>query len=157
MKKRLADGDDLKELIGYQLQMANLQVTGEAREALAGFDLSPAKVTALLLIRDNEGCEQSALGRAFSINRSSAMKLVNTLADRGLIERKPGRDLRSNALYLTEPGREELAQMVAVIRRADDEATGVLTAPERTELMRLLAKLRHDGAEAGPRPQASAD
>ncbi len=40
-----------------------------------------------MLIKDNAGCEQSALGRALSINRSSAMKLVNALSDKGLIER----------------------------------------------------------------------
>lgn len=149
MRKRLTDGEDLTGLVGYQLQMANLRVSGEAREALAALDISPAKVTALLLIRDNEGCEQSALGRAFSINRSSAMKLVNGLTERGLIERKPGRDLRSNALHLTERGREELARMVAAVRSADEEVAAVLSGRERAELMRLLAKLRQGRTDSG--------
>ncbi|MFP5432659.1 MAG: MarR family transcriptional regulator, partial [Alphaproteobacteria bacterium] len=49
-----------------------------------------AKFTALLLIRDNPGCDQTALGRALSVNRSSAMKLVNILEERGWSNGGPG-------------------------------------------------------------------
>ena len=147
MKKHLIDGEELAGLLGFQIQMANLHVIEQARSALKEFQISPAKLTALLLIRDNPGCEQSALGRALSINRASAMKLVNILADRNLIERRPGRDLRSNALHLTERGRVELAPMALTLREADDAATAALSTHERANLLRLLNKLRQ--AKAG--------
>ncbi len=143
MMKRMIDGDELAGLLGFQLRMANLRLTEAARVALQDFKISPAKLSALLLIRDNPGCEQSALGRAFSINRASAMKLVNVLDDRNLIERQPGRDRRSNSLHLTEQGRIELVQMAQALREADDAAAATLSAHERAELLRLLGKLRH--------------
>lgn len=148
MVKRLNDGEELTGLLGFQVQMANLHLTEQARSALKELQISPAKLTALLLIRDNPGCEQSALGRALSINRASAMKLVNVLADRNLIERRPGRDLRSNALHLTEQGRIELAPMALTLREADDAAAVALSAQERAELLRLLTKLRHGNSRA---------
>lgn len=142
MAKILIGSEELSGLLGFQVQMANLHVIEQSRAALKEFQISPAKLTALLLIRDNPGCEQSALGRALSINRASAMKLVNVLADRNLIERRPGRDLRSNALHLTEQGRIELGPMTQAIRDADDATAAALSIHEREELLGLLIKLR---------------
>lgn len=147
MMKRLIDGKELAGLLGYQVQMANLHVIEQARSALKEFQISPAKLTALLLIRDNPGCEQSALGRALLINRASAMKLVNVLVGRNLIERRPGRDLRSNALHLTERGRVELEPMALTLRDADNAAAAALSPHERANLLHLLSKLRQ--AKAG--------
>ncbi|MEP6868125.1 MAG: MarR family transcriptional regulator [Novosphingobium sp.] len=143
MTNRLIAGKELAGLIGYQVQMANLFLNEQARTALDKFQISPAKLSALLLIRDNAGCEQSALGRALSINRSSAMKLVNVLADRNLVERRPGRNLRSNALHLTEQGRIEIAAMAQTLRNADDASAAALSINERAEFLRLLEKLQH--------------
>lgn len=143
MTKRIIAGKELAGLIGYQVQLANLLLNELARTALAEFQISPAKLSALLLIRDNPGCEQSALGRVLSINRSSAMKLVNVLADRSLVERRPGRNLRSNALHLTEQGRAEIADMAQTLRNSDDAAAAALSINERAEMLRLLGKLQH--------------
>lgn len=100
---------DLDALLGYQIDMAHLAMIADAREALAPFAITPAKLTAMLLIRANPGCDQTALGRSLRINRSSAMKLINYLAERDLVERRPGRDLRTNALHLSAEGEVRLA------------------------------------------------
>ena len=60
-------GADLRGLVGYQIQRVHLELDADARAAMADHDLSPAKLTALILIRDNPGCDQTALGRALSI------------------------------------------------------------------------------------------
>ena len=49
---------------------------------LTAQDAVDAKVTALLFIRDFPGSAQSSLARFLAINRSSAMKLVDTLVSR---------------------------------------------------------------------------
>jgi DNA-binding MarR family transcriptional regulator len=134
-------GADLQTLVGYRVQQANLLMETDARAALSDFDLSPAKMTALILIRDNPGCDQTALGRALSINRSSAMKLVNILADKGLVERRPGRDLRTNALALLPEGAHQLEAMVAAVRQSDARMTQRLSADELATLHGLLARL----------------
>ena len=120
----------------------------DARAAMAAHDHSPAKLTALILIRDNPGCDQTALGRALSINRSSAMKLVNILAERGLVERRPGRDLRTNALWLTAEGEAKVPVMVDALRVSDARMTARLSAEEVRTLSALLRKL-------GPVPRAA--
>ena len=137
----------LGDLIGYQLHLANLVTLRDARAALATQETTPAKVTALAFIRDNPGCDQSALGRFLDVNRSSAMKMVNALEDRALIERREGRDRRSNGLHLTAGGEQSLTRMIATLVAAEAKLAESLTLPERRELLRLLAKIR-DGETA---------
>lgn len=145
---RMKQGADLQSLMGYQIQRANLRMDADARAALADYDISPAKLTALTLIRDNPGCDQTALGRALSINRSSAMKLVNILVEKGLIERRPGRDLRTNALQLLPHGQTQVKAMLKAIGRSDVRMTARLSADEVQMLSHLLSRLGTDDADA---------
>ena len=138
----MKQGSDLDGLLGFRIELAHLIAIEDARLALAPYALTPAKLTALLLIRANPGCDQTALGKALSVNRSSAMKLVNVLVDRGLIERRPGRDLRTNALHLLPGGEERVAEMLDRLRESDRRLAADLTAAERATLMALLKKLR---------------
>ncbi len=143
---------EFETLLGYQIQRANLLMIGDARKALEPSGLTPAKLTALMLIRANPGCDQTALGRALSINRSSAMKLTNALVASDLIERRPGRDLRTNALHLLPQGEAELVEMLARLHESDRHMTGRLTDAERTTLSGLLRKLGPSRRKAGTEP-----
>ncbi len=136
------EGKELQRLLGFQLLMAELHMGNRAREALVPFGITPAKLAALLIIRDNPGCDQSALGQALWVNRSSAMKLVNALTEQDLVERQPGRDLRTNALHITASGRDRLEAMVQCLNEADAAAAVALSADEQRQLLGLLRKLR---------------
>lgn len=140
MKKVFRTNPVMDSLVGYQARMISLRLNEGAREALDGFGISPAKVTALGLIAANPGCGQSALARALSINRASAMKLVNVLEEHGLVERRPGRDLRSNALHLTAKAQADLPVMLARLADSDKVALTPLTEKERAALSQLLDK-----------------
>lgn len=140
----MKQGSDLRTLLGYQLQRAHLSMEIDARASLSACDLSPAKLTALILIRDNPGSDQTALGRALSVNRSSAMKLVNILVDRNLIERRPGRDLRTNALHLLPAGQALVESMLKGTRESDARMTARMTAEEVRTLHTLLRKIGPD-------------
>jgi len=141
MTQAASQDDELDMLIGYQLQMARLRLMEAAHAALEPYGISPARVTALALIRAQPGLDQSALGRALSINRASAMKLVNLLVERGLVERRPGRDLRSHALHLTREGETQLPEMVARLRDSEVPVLADLTEPERATLLQLLHRI----------------
>lgn len=133
--------DDLETLLGYHMQRAFLVMTDDARSALEPHGLTPAKLTALMLVRANPGCDQTALGRALSINRSSAMKLVNALAARGLIERRAGRNLRTNALHLLPNGEAQVAELLSLLRESDRRMSARLSDAERKTLFGLLRKI----------------
>ncbi|MET4898495.1 MarR family transcriptional regulator [Sphingomonadaceae bacterium jetA1] len=134
---------ELDALIGYQLQMARLRLMDAAYAVLAPYGISPARVTALALIRAQPGLDQSALGRALSINRASAMKLVNLLVERGLVERRAGRNLRSHALHLTGEGETRLPEMIARLRDSEAPLLADLSSTDRATLLQLLQRI-HD-------------
>jgi DNA-binding MarR family transcriptional regulator len=136
-------------LTGFSLQMTALQVAAQTRDALARFEVSPAKVTALSLLRMNPGCDQSALGRALRVNRASAMKLVNSLSARGLVERRPGRNLRTKALHLTPAGERLLDDALPCLERVDAQAVRTLTADQRETLHAMLALVREQAEDDG--------
>jgi DNA-binding MarR family transcriptional regulator len=146
--------DDLENILGYQMQRAFQIMTEDARRVLEPHGLTPAKLTALMLIRANPGCDQTALGLALSINRSSAMKLVNGLAARGLIERRPGRNLRTNALHMLAYGEEQLAGVLTLLHDSDRRMSARMTDAEQRSLFALLRKV---GPARTRRPKDSTD
>ena len=129
-------------LLGYQLHRTDLMMMDLLADALAEFGLTAARATGLVYIALHEGCDQTALGTALGINRASTVALVNALVSLGAIERRPGRDRRSNALWLTDTGRGLRAQSERLTSENDATVFGVLTDEERDTLRRLLRKVR---------------
>lgn len=128
--------------IGYQLRRADMLSMEALHEEMAKLGVRPGRATALIFIDLHPGCDQTELGQVLGINRASTMVAVNGLVALGAVERRPGRDRRSNALHLTDAGqglRTEIAQLIA-----DHEAEffDPLTPDERAELYRLLVKVR---------------
>lgn len=132
----------LPRLVGFQLHLATMRTGQAARAALAEMATTPAKVTAMLFVADHPGCDQTSLSRYLHVGRSAVMKLLNTLEARGHVERREGRDLRSNGLYLTTAGEDFLGEALAVLERSDREATAALSGPEQEQLLHLLRKLQ---------------
>lgn len=137
-------GSELNELIGYRLQLAYSTAIEDVRVKLEPLGITPPKLIALILIRDNPGCGQTWLGNALRVNRSSAMKIVNELVKRDLIERRAGRDLRSNALHLSKNGAVRIHAMLDVVREADTRITQRLSSADRSTLLRLLNAITAD-------------
>lgn len=135
---------DLRASFGYQMRLLHVASDRLAREALAPFDITPARVTALIVIANNPGCTQTALGEALSINRASAMKLVNHLEGRGFIARETALDPRAHALVLTETGEEMLSRMIDALDHADDRTLSALDEAERHALTAAIGRLLDD-------------
>ena len=138
--ERPKKGSELGRLVGYHIHLVDLIALEDVRSALSARQTTPATVTAMFFIRDQPGCDQTTVGRLLSINRSSAMKLIDRLESRGFVERTQGRDRRSNGLHLTAAGGRFLSEMVVLLRRADAALCSNLEPGERAELLRLLKK-----------------
>lgn len=152
----LIEGTDLACLVGYQLQRLNLQFATATQSLLRNYDISPARFSALLLIRDNPGCTQTALGKALDVNRASSMKIVNYLQDRGLVTRAASADMRANALFITPFARTLLPEILAALKAFDRSLIAGLTRAEQDQFLTLVAKLRENG-RAGSAPAIKDD
>lgn len=128
--------------LGYVLHRANLLQMEILRGLLGEVGLTPPRATAIAFISNNPGVDQSTLARALGINRASAMEFVNTLETLGAVQRKRGRDRRSNALHLTAKGARLHARFLEASAECDGFIAADLTSQESEQLGALLRRVR---------------
>lgn len=131
----------LDEIVGYRLDMARCAALRSVHRLLDHTSFRPADTTALLLVRDRPGCNQTTLGRALAGNRSVGMKVAARLEARGLLTRGEGRNRRSKGLYLTRAGEAALDDLLARHDEAERRLTAALGPGERDKLLELLDKV----------------
>ncbi|HLS85856.1 MAG TPA: MarR family transcriptional regulator [Burkholderiales bacterium] len=129
----------LPNLLGYRLRRAQQAVFRDFAQTIP--ELSPGRVGILLLIDANPGVTQSRLAQAVSLDRSTMVGVIDALESRGLVERRRGKDRRTNGLWLTPSGRVLLARIKRRIQQHERRVAARLTAAERSQLLELLNKL----------------
>jgi DNA-binding MarR family transcriptional regulator len=149
----------LGEIVGYRLDMARCAALRSVHRLLDDSPYRPADTTALMLVRDRPGCDQTTLGRALAANRSVGMKVAARLEGCGLLTRGEGRNRRSKGLYITPEGEKVLVDLLERHAAAEARLTAKLDPGERELLLELLGKVEQAvldeeadpaGAAAGP-------
>lgn len=131
----------LADIVGYRLDMARCAALRSLHRLLDETSYRPADTTALLLIRERPGCDQTMLGRALAANRSVGMKVATRLEARGLLTRGEGRNRRSKGLYITPEGETVLTKLLACHDAAEARLAAALAPGERELLLSLLGKI----------------
>ena len=129
----------LPGLLGYRLRLAQQAVFRDFAASVP--EVSPGRVGVLILIEANPGVAQGRLARAVSLERSTMVGVIDTLEERGLIERRRGDDRRTNGLWLTRRGRALLARLKRRIGVHEERVAARLSAAERRLLLELLGKI----------------
>jgi DNA-binding MarR family transcriptional regulator len=81
---------------------------------------------------------------------SRMVAFVDSLEERGVLERRPNPDdRRARALYLTQAGHELLGRAFAVADQREQQLTSDLSEEERQQLLDLLSRV---GAHVGIPP-----
>ncbi len=139
------DYGPLPDLIGYQLRRAQVRVFNDFSRHMTDMDLTPGQFGVLVLINANAGLNQSELGHAMGVDRSTVVSVIDRLERLGLAERRPApNDRRSYALYLTEQGKTVLTAARRRIRKHEENIARHLSAEERASLLDLLKRLAGD-------------
>jgi MarR family transcriptional regulator, transcriptional regulator for hemolysin len=106
----------------------------------------------LARLERDEGMMQAEMAEALEIQPISLVRLVDRLCQQGLIERRPHpTDRRANCLYLTEPGRARLAQMVPLAREISAHLLAAFNDSEVAELLSKLIALKRNIRRAAAR------
>lgn len=134
----LAQGD-LSGLIGYRLRRAQQELFRDFAASIP--DLSPGRAGLLMLIEANPGLTQSRLAQAMALDRSTMVGVLDALEARGWVERRKGKDRRTNGLWLTRAGRVLLTRVKRRIADHEARVTARLSRVERERLLTLLTKL----------------
>ncbi len=120
-----------------------LVVTDETDKAVAARSgqsaSSAAALSALREFLDEPTVDM--LRRVLGLTPSGAVRLVDRLADAGLVSRGPGTDGRSRAITLTDEGRRLAAEIAAARTAALGDMTAGLTVAELDSLHSLLSRV----------------
>jgi len=103
------------------------------------FGISRAQWTVLMRLDRFEGLKQSELADVLDLQPISLTRLLDRLAENGLIERRPDpNDRRANRLYLTPAARPLLKQLSEL---GEDMMASVLDTIDEKSRARLLTDL----------------
>ena len=95
------------------------------QEETAGFKLTPTQYVTLQVVENQPGIDQVTLSSRTMIDRSMTARIVDTLARRRLLDRKPSKvDRRANSLFITAKARRLLE---AIEKEADVSQARILT------------------------------
>jgi len=98
-----------QKTIEYALRSTWQLITNMYNEKALKYDATMTMAFTLLSI-DAEGTPSTALGPKMGMESTSLSRLLNTMEERGYIERKPNpEDGRSVLIFLTEKGKEKRA------------------------------------------------
>jgi DNA-binding MarR family transcriptional regulator len=122
------------------------QVGAHASERFADrvqqIGLSSAEVGLLRMIARQPGRSQQAVAVELGVVPSRVVVLIDSLGQKGLVERRPGStDRRHHELYLTIDGEQVMLDMRSIAKAHDDDLLAALDPDERTELTRLLQRI----------------
>lgn len=129
----------LPRLLGYRLRLAQQAVFDDFAASVEG--VSPGRIGVLVLIDANPGVSQIRLAEAVRRDRSTMVGVLDTLEERGLIERRRGEDRRTNSLSLTRAGRAFLDRALRQIDLHERRISARLSRTERAQLLALLERI----------------
>jgi DNA-binding MarR family transcriptional regulator len=132
----------LQGFVGFNLRIAqDASFRAFARES-GGGNVRPGRFAALMVLRDNPGITQTALGRAIARDKSTVTPLLQGLQREGLIRRdRSTTDRRSVTLRLTPAGETALRVLVRHARQHDRRLDAIVgdAKPEFLALLRKIA------------------
>ncbi|MGO4706433.1 GNAT family N-acetyltransferase [Microvirga sp. 2MCAF38] len=100
---------------------------GFMREGLAGTEMPPSAVHALLEISAQEAITAGELSNLLNLEKSSVSRMLRKLIEAGMLKEEPGEpDGRTKKLILTSKGRVVVAEIHDFARRQVAEALGRL-------------------------------
>jgi DNA-binding MarR family transcriptional regulator len=130
--------DRLVNLLGVTALAASDRLRTAVETDLGHGGVAPA---ALVHLEAYPGESIESLRKVLQVSQPAAVRAVDRLADEGLIERRPGRDRRTLALFLTARGRRAARRIREVRSASLRELLSCLDDAERAQLLPLLEKL----------------
>src|SRR5918999_1363402 len=128
----------LENLLGVTVLAGADRTSAAIADALGSGGAAPGVVVHLAAY---PGESAEALHRVLGISQPATVQVVQRLVDRGLVERRPGRDRRTHALHLTPDGHRVHAALLERRGHALSELLAPLSDAERDRLAPLLEKI----------------
>ncbi|MET7805042.1 MarR family transcriptional regulator [Micromonospora chersina] len=138
-------GSDDEESLAETFWAVARRLRHQSKRTLEPWEINPGHARALAVLMRHGAVRLSTLAEHLRIAPRSATEVVDGLAERGLVERRPDPvDRRATLVALTGEG-ERVGEAIRVARAAEAERFfGALDPADRAELTRILRRLRDD-------------
>ena len=133
----------LSREIGVNLNDVARMLRTFADQKARQFGISRAQWIVLMRLDRSEGLKQSELAEILDLQPISLTRLLDRLAENGLIERRPDpHDRRANRLYLTSAARPLLKQLAALGEGLMETVLQNVDAASQERLLRDLGIMK---------------
>ncbi len=135
----------LPEAVLYSLARTATLLVRELSQVYKAFGLTAASFNMLMLLKhgaDPEAMSQQAIGKRLVVSPSDMTGLVDRLEKKGLVQRLPGKDRRSNLLRITPKGATLLNAVWPKHVEAVERLAGSVGKADAHALVRALEQLR---------------
>jgi len=120
--------------------------------------MTRAQWAVLARLERDEGMMQTEMAEALEIQPISLLRLLDRLCEQALVERRPHpTDRRANCLYLTDSGRDRLAQMMPLSREISQNVLATFNEADVADLLGKLLSLKANIRRAIRRPHEPAN
>lgn len=125
------------------------RATNTVANELKALGLSIPQFDLLSTLTEQEGLSQQELAQRLYVTKGNVSGLLDRMVEAGLVERRaiPG-DRRSNALHLTEKGRDLAERGIAAQRAYVEGTLGALPPKDLADLERIVLAWRERAREA---------
>ncbi len=132
-----------RQQFGFRLVTLARAWRRELDQLLAGIGLTDATWTPLIHLEESgDGISQKELAWRVGIDGSSLVRLLDILAGRGFVERRPDPDdRRANRIHLTPAGRAALKDIRRVLHREEAKLLADISDGDLTHLLDLFDRV----------------
>jgi len=132
----------LRRIVANRLGTLALGLNGRVDRAVENATgLGASDNAALVLLGATPGVTMGGLERALGLSQSATVRLIDRLQRAGHVVRRPGRDKRELALYLSALGLDARNRILDARLEALEDVTRDLAKDERRALLRLIDRL----------------
>jgi len=127
---------------GQLIRRLNQIAQGLFQEEAGQVGLTSVQYAALAMVREVPGIDQVRLSSLIAFDKTTIVKVLDRLVDKGLVTRtRSPEDRRSNLLHVTDNGLKLLKQIEPLLDRSDKRIVAPLSPDEQRQFMSLLTRL----------------